>query len=83
MRFGNSTILAAIGEDLPEEHNRVELDPDLTDAHGIAAPKVLYKLSENSARQMAHAVANGERCCGRPARARLCRPRCCGAEGGT
>ena len=61
MRFGNSTILAAIGEDLPEEHNRVELDPDLTDAHGIAAPKVLYKLSENSARQMAHAVANGER----------------------
>jgi hypothetical protein len=61
LRFGNSTMLAAIGEDLPEAHNRVELDPVLTDTHGIAAPKVFYKLSENSARQMAHAVANGEK----------------------
>lgn len=59
-RFGNSTILAAHGEDLPEAHNRVELDPVLTDSHGIAAPKVFYKLSENSARQMAHAVTNAE-----------------------
>ena len=61
MRFGNSTLLAAHGEDLPEAHNRVELDPVLTDSHGIAAPKIFYKLSENSERQMAHAVANGER----------------------
>ena len=55
-RFGNSTMIAALGEDLPEPHNRVELDPDLTDSHGIPAPKIFYKLSENSARQMAHAV---------------------------
>jgi choline dehydrogenase-like flavoprotein len=60
-RFGNSATLAAIGEDLPEAHNRVTLDPVLKDAHGLAAPKVSYTLSENSARQMAHAVANGER----------------------
>ena len=60
MRFGNSTLLAALGEDLPEAHNRVELDPVLTDSHGIAAPKIFYRLSENSARQMAHAVANAE-----------------------
>ena len=32
----------------------------LTDSHGIAAPKIFYKLSENSARQMTHAVANAE-----------------------
>ena len=60
MRFGNSTLLAAHGEDLPEAHNRVGLDPVLTDSHGIAAPRIFYRLSENSARQMAHAVANAE-----------------------
>jgi choline dehydrogenase-like flavoprotein len=58
---GLGQVLAAIGEDLPEAHNRVELDPTLKDSHGLAAPKVFYTLSENSARQMAHAVANGER----------------------
>ena len=43
MRFGNSTIVAALGEDLPEAHNRVELRSALTDAHGIAAPQVSYR----------------------------------------
>jgi choline dehydrogenase-like flavoprotein len=60
-RFGNSGLLAAIVEDLPEAHNRVTLDPNLTDSHGIAAPKVSYTLSENSARMIEHAVANGEK----------------------
>ena len=60
-RFGNSGLLAAIVEDLPEEHNRVTLDPQLADSHGIAAPKVSYTLSENSARMIEHAVANGEK----------------------
>jgi len=32
----------------------------LTDSHGIAAPRILYRMSENSTRQMAHAVANAE-----------------------
>ncbi len=59
-RFGNSTILAVIGEDLPEEHNRVELDPKLTDANGIPAPKIFYKLSENSRRLLDDAIANAE-----------------------
>jgi choline dehydrogenase-like flavoprotein len=54
-------LLAAIIEDLPEEHNRVSLDPELKDSHGIAAPKVSYRLSENSARMIEHAVANGEK----------------------
>ena len=59
-RFGNATTLVALGDDLPEEHNRVELDPVLVDSHGIAAPKVSYRLSENSQRMMAHAVAQAE-----------------------
>ena len=33
---------ASICEDLPEEHNRVTLDPVLKDSHGIPAPKIDY-----------------------------------------
>ena len=29
--------------DLPEEHNRVTLDPVLKDGHGIPAPKIDYR----------------------------------------
>ena len=36
-------------EDLPEEHNRVTLDPVLKDCHGIPAPKIDYALGDNTA----------------------------------
>jgi len=58
-RFGRTMTLAAIGEDLPELHNTVTLDPDLTDSDGIPAPKVTYKMSENSLKMMDHALARG------------------------
>ena len=58
-RFKRTTRLVAICEDLPEDHNRVTLDPALTDAHGIPAPRISYRLSENSERMLAHAVARG------------------------
>ncbi|MEP4198731.1 MAG: GMC family oxidoreductase [Aliishimia sp.] len=51
--------LFAICEDLPEAHNRVTLDPNLTDSDGIPAPKISYTLSDNSKRMMAHAIARG------------------------
>ena len=35
-------------EDLPEEHNRVTLDPMLKDSNGIPAPKIEYTISENT-----------------------------------
>jgi choline dehydrogenase-like flavoprotein len=38
------------GEDRPDEDNRVELDPELEDAAGVPAPKVVYTTSENSRR---------------------------------
>jgi choline dehydrogenase-like flavoprotein len=60
LRFGNSTTVVALGEDLPEAHNRVELDPTLTDTSGLAAPKVFYRLSDNSARMLAHACTQAE-----------------------
>ena len=50
--FAGSTATAsassAICEDLPEEHNRVTLDPVLKDSHGIPAPRIDYTISENS-----------------------------------
>jgi choline dehydrogenase-like flavoprotein len=44
-------------EDLPEEHNRVTLDPVLKDGHGIPAPKIDYTMSENTTRMMEHGIA--------------------------
>lgn len=36
--------LTVVAEDLPEAHNRVTLDANLTDSDGIPAPKVCYRL---------------------------------------
>jgi choline dehydrogenase-like flavoprotein len=47
-RFNHMMVYGIIGEDLPEESNRVELDSELTDSDGIAAPKLFYKTSDNS-----------------------------------
>ena len=44
-------------EDLPEEHNRVTIDPILKDSHGIPAPRIDYTISENCARMMEHGIA--------------------------
>ncbi len=54
--FAHSTGMVNICEDLPEAHNRVILDDELKDADGIAAPKILYTLSENSRRMLDHSV---------------------------
>ena len=39
-------------EDLPEEHNRVTLDSSLTDSDGIPAPRVEYRISDNTQRSL-------------------------------
>jgi choline dehydrogenase-like flavoprotein len=57
--YEHSTGMVAICEDLPEEHNRVTLDPVLKDIHGIPAPKLDYTLSDNSRRMLDHAIARG------------------------
>lgn len=57
--FGTSGALISICEDLPEEINRVTLDPHLTDVHGIPAPKLTYRLGENTERMLAHSLARG------------------------
>jgi choline dehydrogenase-like flavoprotein len=49
-RLGRSAMWGIIAEDLPDETNRVVLDPELKDSDGIPAPKILYRMSENSYR---------------------------------
>ncbi|WP_394828559.1 GMC family oxidoreductase [Pendulispora albinea] len=56
-RLGHSAMWGIVAEDLPEESNRVVLDPTLTDTDGIPAPKILYRVSENSTRLMDFHVA--------------------------
>ena len=56
-RFGHTINIGVMGEDLPEAINEVTLDPDLADAHGIPAPLVRYRLSDNSLRMLDFGVA--------------------------
>ena len=49
-RLGHSAMWGIIAEDLPEERNQVVLDPVLKDSDGIPAPKLIYRMSENSKR---------------------------------
>src|SRR5262247_3547150 len=56
-RWDRSISVAVIGDDLPEERNRVVLDPDLVDSDGIPAPRINYTLSDNSKRLLDHGIA--------------------------
>ena len=56
-RFGRTITIAVIGEDLPEPHNHVTLDDTLADGDGIPAPKVTYRMSENSLKMMDFGIA--------------------------
>ena len=44
------------GDDLPEEANRVVIDPALTDDAGIPAPKLVYRRGENGEKLLDHAA---------------------------
>ncbi|HQZ11942.1 MAG TPA: GMC family oxidoreductase [Devosia sp.] len=57
--FEHSAGMAAICEDLPEEINRVTLDPHLKDSNGIPAPKLTYRVGENTQRMLDHSIARG------------------------
>jgi len=49
-RFGHCLSWGIFGEDLPDEDNRVELDPELVDSAGVPAPRIAYEISDNSRR---------------------------------
>ena len=47
-QFGHSFEWGIIAEDLPEEANRVVLDPTAKDSDGLPAPKIVYRNSDNT-----------------------------------
>ena len=49
---GRALTWSANIEDLPEETNRVELDPDLKDSSGIPAPRITYRFSDNTQKNL-------------------------------
>ncbi len=51
-RYRHTLSLTIIASELPDEHNRVEIHPTLTDDFGIPAPKLFYKQTENTAKLM-------------------------------
>ena len=53
-RFPHLIRVTVMGEDLAEEHNRVEIDPELKDSSGIPAPRVRYTYGENSLKMLEH-----------------------------
>ncbi len=57
--FDRTVNMGLCCEDLPEEHNTVTLDPSLTDSNGIPAPKITYRVSENSRRMLQHGLERG------------------------
>jgi choline dehydrogenase-like flavoprotein len=58
--FDRNAGMVMICEDLPEPGNAVTLDPELRDSDGIPAPRITYRLSENSNRMLEHGVARAK-----------------------
>ena len=58
--FNHTAGMVVICEDLPEASNSVTLDSDLVDSNGIPAPKINYRLSDNSRKMLDHSVARAK-----------------------
>lgn len=52
-RLGHSPMWSIVGEDLPYEHNAVSLADGLVDPGGLPAPKISYRVDENSTAMLA------------------------------
>ncbi len=59
-RQGGNMLWGANTEDLPEEQNRVVLDSELTDSDGIPAPKIHYRISDNTRAILKYSVERME-----------------------
>lgn len=60
-RFKKYLGMAVISEDLPELHNRVEIDENLKDKNGIPLPKIYYKTSKNTRKLLDHGIRSAEK----------------------
>jgi choline dehydrogenase-like flavoprotein len=55
--FAHTAGIFVIGEDLPHQQNRVDLDPVEKDSDGIPAARVTSSYSENSVKMLDHGAA--------------------------
>jgi choline dehydrogenase-like flavoprotein len=46
-KYPHLGAMISIGEDLPRYENRIDLDPDHTDKHGIALPRITHRSHPN------------------------------------
>jgi choline dehydrogenase-like flavoprotein len=58
--FNRTAGIAVISEDLPEIHNRVELDEENCDSSGMPGVKVHYKLSDNTRNILRHGIESSK-----------------------
>ncbi len=58
-RFPHVIPVIVQGEDLPNENNRVELDPAVKDSSGVPAPRVIYKNGDNNLKMLRHGLQMG------------------------
>jgi choline dehydrogenase-like flavoprotein len=56
-RLDHRLQLGIACDDLPEEHNRVTLDPVLKDSDGTPGARIDYTIGENTRRMMEHGIA--------------------------
>ena len=52
--FPHTIGMTVMSDDLPEERNRVELDGEVTDSNGIPAPRVIYRVGDNTEAMLQH-----------------------------
>jgi len=59
-RLGRSLAWGIVAEDLPEEHNRVEIDHSTTDRAGTPGVKMIYRMSKNTTDLLAFNVERAQ-----------------------
>jgi choline dehydrogenase-like flavoprotein len=59
-RLGRSASWIVLVEDLPDVDNRIDLSPTLADGDGIPAPRIHYRISDNTRRNMAFQTERAE-----------------------
>jgi choline dehydrogenase-like flavoprotein len=57
--YANTAGMWLVGEDMPQESNRVELDPEVKDAYGLPVAKVTFSDHENDIAMRKHAYQQG------------------------
>jgi choline dehydrogenase-like flavoprotein len=53
-KFPHTAGVTVVCDDLPEPHNRIDLDPSMKDSNGMPAARAMYSLSENSKKMLDH-----------------------------